>query len=168
MLIRLEHLDDIDGLRRVHETAFPTPAEARLVDLLREHGKATISLVGEMDGTIVGHILFSPVTIESAPEVQGLGLGPVAVLPAHQRCGIGSRLIREGLDACRRLGCPFVVVLGAPAYYQRFGFTRAGTWGLTNDYGVDEPFMAIQLRPGAIPAAGGRVVYAPEFADAAP
>jgi len=156
---------DLAAVRRVHEAAFPTPAEARLVDQLRAQGRALVSLVAEPAGEVVGHILFSPIEVEGVPLSHlALGLAPVAVLPAFQRQGVGSRLVRAGLEACRVLGCGFVVVLGEPGYYGRFGFERAGRLGLRNEYGADDAFRVIELSPGSIPPAGGLVKYAPEFA----
>lgn len=164
--IRSEEEHDATTVHIVHEAAFPTDAEARLVDRLRQSGKAVISLVAELDGRVVAHVMFSPVTIEGAAvTASGVGLAPVAVLPERQRSGMGSALIRAGLDACRDRGCPFVVVLGAPAYYRRFGFRRADERGLGNEYGAAEEFMVIELRPGGLPAEGGLVRYAPEFAE---
>lgn len=165
MFIRPELPADISAIRIVHQAAFPAPTEARLVELLRERGKATVSLVADLGGVIVGHELFSPVIIDSTPQARGLGLGPVAVLPSHQRQGIGARLILDGLEACRLLGVPFVVVLGEPTYYHRFGFARASALGLTNEYGVDDPFMILVLDPDSLPKTGGLIRYAPEFAQ---
>ena len=162
---RPETTADAAAIRRVHAAAFPTPTEAELVDRLRAHGKATVSLVAEQAREIVGHILFSPVAVDGVRLVGlALGLAPVAVLPACQRQGVGSRLVRDGLEACRGLGCGLVVVLGEPGYYGRFGFGRASRWGLRNEYGVDDAFQAIELSAGSIPPAGGLVRYAPEFA----
>jgi putative acetyltransferase len=163
--IRPEGPADTDAIRRVLEAAFPTPAEARLVERLRASGHLLISLVAEEDGIIVGHIAFSPVGVDGATvEGTGVGLAPLAVLPDHQRRGIGSRLIRDGLEACERAGYGFVVVLGAPALYRRFGFDRADRRGLGNEYDAGEEFMALELRQGAIPEAGGIVRFGPEFA----
>ena len=78
--------------------------------------------------------------------------------------GVGSRLIEAGLEACRAAGLPFVVVLGHEGYYPRFGFRRASERGLGNEYGADEAFMVLELRPGSLPSGGGLVRYAPEFA----
>jgi putative acetyltransferase len=161
VLVRPEFPEDAAAVRAVHCSAFPTAGEADLVDALRSAGKARVSLVALVDGVVVGHILFSPITIEGVE--LGLGLAPVAVLPAHQRRGIGSRLIEEGLAVCRREGVPLVVVLGHPEYYPRFGFRRASEHGLGNEYGADEAFRVVELRPGSIPAAGGLVRYASEF-----
>lgn len=164
--VRTEQDSDRDAVGAVHRAAFPTDAEARLVDLLRERGQARVSLVAEHDGQVVGHVLFSPVSVDAAGgRCWGLGLAPVAVLPAWQRRGVGSALIREGLALCGRQGAPFVVVLGEPDYYGRFGFRRAGEAGLGNEYGVDEAFQVRQFRPGGLPAGGGLVRYAPAFAE---
>jgi putative acetyltransferase len=160
--IRPEQPADAAAIRRVLETAFPTAAEAHLVELLRAACRLTISLVAEVDDEIVGHIAFSPVEIEGTP-VEAVGLAPLAVLPAYQRRGIGGRLVREGLAACGRAGAGFVVVLGEPEYYQRFGFARADHRGLGNDYGAVEAFMVLELHDGTIPEAGGLVRYGPEF-----
>jgi putative acetyltransferase len=164
--IRPEEPADSAAIRRVLEAAFPTAAEARLVDLLRAGGRLLISLVAEEDGALVGYIAFSPVQIEGeALEGIGLGLAPLAVMPGFQSQGIGSRLVREGLAACQRAGYGFVVVLGGPGFYRRFGFERADLRGLGNEYGADEEFMVRELRDGAIPGRGGVVRFGPEFAE---
>ena len=160
-VIRDERGGDEAGIRRVHQAAFPTDLESRLVDMLRQSGRLTISLVALAGEEIVGHIAFSPVTVEQ--NAHGLGLAPVAVLPAFQRRGIGAALCQTGLGACRQSGVGFVVVLGDPAYYHRFGFLPARQWKLKDEYGGGEAFQAIEVHTGAIPAAGGLVKYAPEF-----
>jgi GNAT superfamily N-acetyltransferase len=111
----------------------------------------------------------SSVTSSSAPSVEGatargLGLAPVAVLPSHQRLGSGSLLIGTGLAHATTLGCDFVVVLGEPAYYRRFGFETASWFGLSNEYGVDEHFMALALKANGLKGLAGLVRYQPEFA----
>jgi putative acetyltransferase len=153
--------DDEAGIRDVHLAAFPTDAEARLVERLRAHGHHVISLVAEQDGKIVGHILFSPVL---AGACHGLGLAPLAVLPDHQRQGIGSALVREGLAICKDLICEFVVVLGHPDYYQRFGFRRASEIGIGNEFRADESFMIRLIWPGFL-RVGDVAKYGPEFAE---
>ncbi len=161
---RPEQPADAAAIRRILEAAFPTAAEARLVEQLRAGGHVWVSLVAEVDGQIVGYIAFSPVKIEGGASVaNGVGLAPVAVCPGHQRQGKGSHLIREGLTACKRLGYGFVVVLGEPTYYRRFGFTPADHRGLGNEYGAGEAFMVLELRNGGIPADGGVVRYGPAF-----
>lgn len=158
---RPEHSSDAEAIRTVLESAFPTPAEARLVAALRAAGRLAVSLVAVDGHGTVGHIAFSPVTAGSSV---GLGLAPMAVLPAHQGKGVGALLVREGLASCAELDCGFVVVLGDPEYYGRFGFVRASESGLDNEYGADEAFMVMELRAGSLPAGGALVRYAPEFA----
>jgi len=162
MVVRPEEPGDVAAIHAVHVAAFPTDVEARLVDALRVAGRLDVSLVAEDGGRVVGHIAFSPVTVGEA--TCGLGLAPVAVVPVAQRQGIGGLLVRHGLAAAARVGAGFVVVLGHVEYYPRFGFRRASEVGLGNEYGADEAFMVVELRPGALPAAGGLVRYAPEFA----
>jgi putative acetyltransferase len=162
MKIRLEEPTDGDGIRAVHTASFPTPGEARLVEALRAAGSLAISLVAEEESHIAGHVAFSPVRLVGAPD--GVGLAPVAVLPAFRRRGVADALIREGLAECERSGYGFVVVLGEPHYYGRFGFVPASGWGLSDEYGGGDAFQALELRPGAIPASGGLVQYSPEFA----
>ena len=158
--IRSEVASDVAAIHAVHVAAFPTDAEARLVDALREAGRLSVSLVAEEDGLVIGHITFSPVTTGDTPG--GLGLAPVAVHPDAQRRGVGGMLILDGLKAAARTGAAFVVVLGHAAYYPRFGFRRADELGLSNEYGAGAEFMAMELVPGSL-AAGGLVQYAPEF-----
>lgn len=162
--IRKETPADYAATRQVHLAAFPTPLEADLVDALRSAGHLTVSLVAVESEAIVGHIAFSPVTTEKPVLVTGVGLAPVAVTPAFERRGIGSELIRQGLQACKSLRFGWAVVLGDPAYYRRFGFDRASKFGLDNEYGVDEEFTVAELIPGCLPRDAGVVHYAPEFA----
>lgn len=163
--IRAETADDRQAVRRVNELAFGRPAEADLVDALRERARPQVSLVAVEDGRVVGHIFFSPVSIESEDAVSdALGLAPMAVLPEYQKHGIGSQLVRRGLEECLRLGHPVVVVLGHPDYYPRFGFPPARASGLTCIYPVpDEAFMVAGLTEGALAGRRGVVKYMPEF-----
>ena len=165
--IRPEQLEDVMAIRQVNERAFNRPAEADLVDKLRQHNKVTLSLVAVDDAQIVGHILFSPVVIESSQRsIAAVGLAPMAVLPEWQHQGIGSRLVKAGLDECRRKGHQVVVVLGHADYYPRFGFVPASRYGIGSQYDVpDEVFMAIELQPGASAGCVGIVKYQPEFDD---
>ena len=135
--------------------------EARLVDMLRESPEfiPALSLVAEMDGRVVGHILFTPTETTGGGTV--LALAPVGVDPLFQRQGIGSALIRRGLDEARRLGYGAVIVLGHPDYYPRFGFSLAHEKGFAAPFPVpDEAFMVLELCPGT---PGGTVVYSPAF-----
>jgi putative acetyltransferase len=165
--IRSERPEDVAAIRHVHEQAFGGPGEAHLVELLREASKAAVLLVAVHDGQIVGHVLFSQVTID--PEqagLNGVGLAPVGVLPEFQNKGIGSSLVRAGLEACKRAGHDVVVVLGHTDYYPRFGFSQASEYGLGNEYNADEHFMALELREGALAQVRGVVKYQPEFNQA--
>ena len=166
-LIRPERDGDAAAVRRVHETAFPTTAEADLVERLRAGGKAVIALVAEDAGSIVGHILFSPVALEPLAGTVGLGLAPVAVLPDHEKHGVGRRLIQNGLAECHAWGAGFVVVIGDPPYYGRFGFEAAEKHGLRSEYDAGGSFMVFELVSGALPPSGTLVKYAPEFAASA-
>ncbi|WP_272427339.1 GNAT family N-acetyltransferase [Polyangium jinanense] len=165
LLVRPELPADIAAVRNVNECAFGRPEEASLVDALRRSGAITLSLVAEQDGHVVGHVLFSPVEIDrdGSREI-AQGLAPMAVLPAWHRKGIGSVLIREGLERLRGAGHGAVVVLGHPAYYPRFGFEPAARFGLRWEVpGHDEAFMALELRPGCLGTRPGVVRYRPEF-----
>jgi putative acetyltransferase len=163
--------EDAIAVREVHMRAFDGRGEeARLVELLHDARAAPVSLVAaaEPDGRVVGHILFSPVRIDGPPGSNPptmVGLAPVGVLPEYQGRGIGSRLIREGLEACREAGYGAAVVLGEPGYYSRFGFEQASRKGLGNEYGVDEHFMVAELSRGALDGVGGMVRYRQEFRE---
>lgn len=162
-----ERPGDSAAVQEVHTKAFGGPSEARLVRLITERGKAVISLAALNDGNVVGHILFSQVTIAQCPDgFNALGLAPVAVRPEFQRQGIGSKLIQEGLKQCKKAGYAAVVLVGDPAYYFRFGFSRAADYGLDNEYGVHEEFMVLPLRDGALNGVRGIVKYVPEFEQA--
>ncbi len=166
MVVRPEWTEDHESVRRVNELAFEQPIEADLVDALRANARPYISLVAVVDEQVVGHIFFSPVSIESESSVFiAMGLAPMAVLPEYQNQGIGSRLVREGLKECQRLGHGIVVVLGHANYYPRFGFTPASLKGLRSEYDVpDEVFMVTELVAGALEGRRGLVKYHPEFA----
>lgn len=158
-VIRLESRGDEASIRETNELAFGSPLEARLVEALRETADY-LSLVATLDGRVVGHILFTPVTIEPAVDRRIAGLAPMAVRPEHQRSGIGGQLIRVGLEECRRSGYSAVVVLGHPEYYPRFGFAPAHTFGLTCEFpSPPEAFMAIELDAGTLNGIRGMVRY---------
>lgn len=164
--IRPEQPDAAAGIRVINERAFGQPAEADLVERLRHTCADTVSLVAEEEETIVGHVLFTPVVVEGTDErVVGMGLAPMAVLPDRQRQGIGSRLVRRGLDILRERGCPFVVVVGHPHYYPRFGFAPASRHGLQSQWeGMpDEAFMVLVLDADAVAGISGVARYRDEF-----
>ena len=167
IVIRPEVPEDYDAIRLVNQQAFNGMAEANLVELLRARGKAIVSLVALLEHQIVGHILFSPASIE--PPCQGIqiaGLAPMAVLPRYQNRGIGTKLVDFGLQACRERHYDIVVVLGHPNFYLRFGFQRASALGIDNEYGADEAFMVMELRPDVLVQVSGLVRYALEFLEA--
>lgn len=163
--IRKENQGDSSGIRYAVERAFSQADEAALVDALRKRNVITVSLVATVDGRIVGHILFTPVTVESNQgSFQALGLAPLAVLPEFQNGGIGSLLVRKGLEECLLGGHAAVFVLGHPEYYARFGFLPSTTYGIRYEGNVPvEAFMAIELRKGALNGKGGIVRFQPEF-----
>ena len=163
-IIRLERPDDSSQIRRVNELAFGQPAEADIVDNLRRVCAESLSLVAEEDdAAIVGHILFTPVVVEGLPP--GMGLAPMAVRPDRQRQGIGSQLVRRGLQILREQGCPFVVVVGHPEYYPRFGFEPASKHGFLSQWEgmADAVFMVLVLDEHGMAGASGVARYRDEF-----
>ena len=165
VIIRRETPEDIDSIRYVNEQAFEQKEEAEIVDKLRNRSVVTLSLVAVQRDQIVGHILFSPVTIESDREsFEAIALAPMAVLPAYQRTGIGSQLVRVGLEECRRLSHEIVVVLGHPDYYPRFGFVPAKPKGINCEFEApQEAWLILELREGALAGRRGTVKFQPEF-----
>lgn len=164
-VIREERGENFAGVRRVEELAFGRPDEANLVDLIRANEGVTLSLVALEGEEIVGHVLFSPVTITDRDQVfEGVGLGPVAVLPSHQKKGVGSLLCRNGLTQLADMGHKIAVVLGHSTYYPRFGFKPAHSYGIRCTWNVPpEAFMVMELQPGALEGVTGLVEYGPEF-----
>jgi len=165
--IRAAEARDAEAIAAVHEAAFGRPDEARLARALAAREPRCISLVAERDGAVVGHLLVSPVSVDGYTlEPPPFGLGPLAVTPRLQRGGIGGALSRAGIEACRARGAPFVVVLGHPAYYPKFGFVPASRFGLHFGTGpARDAFMALELAHGALAKARGRVRYAREFGE---
>ena len=110
--------------------------------------------------------MFSPVMLVGEPELNIMGLAPMAVVPTYQRLGIGSALVRAGLEKCARLGFGAVVVLGHPTYYPRFGFVPSTRWNIRSEYEAPpEAFMAIELEAGYLHGKAGTIRYHPAFAD---
>lgn len=167
--IRRERIADIAAVRAVNRTAFGQSVEAEIVDSVRDRCPDTVSLVAVEAHQIVGHIFFSPVFASGQKGlIQGMGLAPMAVLPRHQRQGIGSSLIQAGIEAMRERNCPFVIVLGHPEYYPRFGFVPASHHGLTCQWqGVpDEAFMVLILDESNMAGVSGIIRYRDEFDQA--
>ena len=164
LVIRGEQKSDFSFVYAVNAVAFETPAEAKLVETLRAEAAPLVSLVAEKAGAIVGHILFSPVHISGCPDLKIMGLAPMAVAPEHQRRGIGSALVRAGLEECRRLGFGAVVVLGHPGYYPRFGFLPSARFGIRCEYDVPEDvFMVTELVCGYLRGISGQIQYHATF-----
>jgi len=168
LTIRPETPADHSSVREVNEQAFERRAEADLVDALREITETHLSLVAEDEGEVIGHIFFSPVSVESTSGYKAnlFGLAPMAVLPERQRQGIGAALVQKGLQKCKELGWDAVVVLGHPDYYPRFGFKPTQVFGLQSEFDVPaEVFMARELVSGALEKVHGTVRYNSVFAD---
>ncbi|MGP8175670.1 MAG: GNAT family N-acetyltransferase [Terracidiphilus sp.] len=161
--VRSENPEDRAAIRFVNEQAFNRRCEADLVDVLRDQGVVLASFVAEAEKRIVGHILFSRMSIETTGEpVPAVALAPMAVLPEQQGQGIGGKLIRHGLDWLRGEGEQIVIVLGHPAYYPRFGFSADKARSLASPF-PPEAFMALELRPGALDGVQGKVRYPDAF-----
>jgi len=164
--VRREGPEDRTVIREVIERAFAGVNEADLVDALRRDARPFISLVATHEEKVVGHIAFSPVVVEGDELFEGMGLAPMAVLPERQKQGIGSQLVRAGLEECRREGRAVIVVVGHPAYYPRFGFVPGREKGLRCEYPVpDEVFMVLELEPDALRGRSGLVRYHAAFAQ---
>ena len=165
--IRPETTEDYAAIHEVNLLAFGQEIESRLVEALRESPDfiPELSLVAIEGGQVVGHILFSPMVIETKDgAVPALTLAPLAVRPEFQNQGIGSQLVRDGLERCRRLAHRIVVVVGHPAYYPRFGFSPARAQGLEAPFPVpDEAFLALELVRGALDGVAGMVRFPPPF-----
>jgi len=150
-------------VRSINEAAFGRPDEADLIEGLRAGGAVLLSLVAELERRIVGHILFSRMWIDTSDgPFPAAALAPMAVLPEHQRRGIGGRLIRRGLDLLHTRGEGAVIVLGHAGYYPRFGFSSGKAGALESPF-PPEAFMALELRPGALDGIRGKVRYAAAF-----
>ncbi len=166
--IRPEEPRDHAAVREINLRAFETTLEADLVDAVRPTARPMVSLVAEVEGAVVGHILFTPVTVRDGETTSSaIGLGPMAVLPELQRRAIGSRLVGAGFKACRELREHVVVVLGHADYYPRFGFRPATELGLHYRGPDFDPFFFVaELEKGALEGIQGMVEYLPEFENA--
>lgn len=147
IVIRNETSADTDAIAEVTVSAFKTlevsnQTEQFIIEALRHAHALTVSLVAEVDGHVVGHIAFSPVTLSIGIE-DWYGLGPVSVLPKYQRQGIGTALIQEGLSRLKRLNAAGCCVVGHPSYYRKFGFENIP--GLTVEGVPPEVFFALAL-----------------------
>jgi putative acetyltransferase len=167
-LIRREQPQDVTEIRRVNVRAFGRDQEASVVDKLRKDCNSILSLVAFTDGKVVGHILFSPVVVEGKHgRLVGTGLAPLAVLPEYQRKGIGTQLMKMGISRIKEGGCPYIIVIGEPEYYTRFGFEQAGRFGISCEWNVPyETFMILILDRKAVNGITGVARYRQELAEA--
>jgi putative acetyltransferase len=165
--IREEQPQDIEDIHEVNVRAFGRTIEADLVDKLRHGCSDLLSLVATGQNEIVGHALFSPVTIKSGDRtVKGMGLGPLSVLPEYQRREIGSELVRAGIAILKDRRCPFIIVLGHAGYYPRFGFEPASRHVIRSEWKVsDEVFMILVLNESEMRDLSGVARYLPEFSE---
>jgi putative acetyltransferase len=161
--IREEVANDILAIREVNRRAFGSDHEGTIVDALRTNNAVSLSLVATLNGGVVGHVLYSPAVIGT---VEGAALGPMAVLPEHQRQGIGSRLVATGNDKLQIAGCPFVIVIGHPAFYPRFGFTPAHRLGITCEWNVPGDAFMVLVMDAKAGALHGLAEYRQEFSTA--
>ena len=165
--IRPETEDDHARISEVNDLAFGQKNEGKLIEELRKNDQFIpgLSLVAELDGLVVGHILFYPITINcSNTKHLSLALAPMSVIPEHQNKKIGSLLVKEGLRLAKMLGYESVIVVGHPQYYPRFGFSLASQWGIKLPFEVpDTAFLALELIPEALKDRSGVVEYPKEF-----
>jgi putative acetyltransferase len=159
-MIRNEQRNDSSTVHSIYAAAFETTAEADLVDVLRIKAIPNISLVAQENDVLVGHILFTPVSITGHNDLTIMGLAPMAVLPEFKNKGIGSNLVKAGLQKCKELGSDAVVVLGHPNFYSKFGFIPSSDLGISTEYEVpEEVFMVVELQPGALDQKTGTAKY---------
>lgn len=164
--IREERAEDIAAIRDVNNRAFLQDHEGRIVDALRANGAALLSLVATVDGQVVGHIMYSPLSIGA---VTGAALGPMAVVREHQKQGIGSKLVQAGNLKLKDAGWPFIIVLGHANFYPRFGFKPARPCGITCEWEVpDDVFMVLVLDQEKMSGVSGLAKYRHEFSTVTP
>jgi putative acetyltransferase len=165
--VRQEGPEGSAAVVTINDRAFGGTDESGLVEAIKQSGRPVISLIACSDDTPVGHIFFSPILIQSTgPSIDTLALAPMAVLPAFQRRGIGTLLVKAGLNECARQGCQVVVVVGHPTFYSRFGFGPASGMGLRSVYSsAGDAFMALELSRGVLAGRTGFVEYPVEFAN---
>lgn len=165
LLIKPETSEDQDVIYAINHAAFKQIDEAELVNQVRRDGHIALSLLAFLNDEAVAHILYSPVTTESNPQNHTVwGLGPVAVLPAFQKQGVGKALIWQSLEQCKTQGTSAIVVLGHPTYYPQFGFEPANKYGLSFRGEYDgEAFMVQELVQGTLASLSGAVHYVPAF-----
>lgn len=163
MNIRAESAKDHPAVYEINRLAFGKEDESKLVDELRTNADAVISLVAEIDGKVVGHLLMSKMYIATQKgDVPALALAPVAVHPDFQKQGIGSALVKEALKIAPEKGETIVLVLGHKEYYPKFGFSVELAKNIKHPFDKDH-FMALELKPGALDGLVGKVKYPAAF-----
>jgi len=173
--IRKENSFDHNWVVELTEKAFETLEisdhnEGKLVDRLRKAPTFIdeLSLVAELNGQVVGHILFTPIIIDNGvQQFQSLVLAPVSVLPEYQKQGFGGQLIRAGHQKAKELGFQSAILFGHPEYYPRFGYKPASIWGIKSPIPLlsDDVFMAVELSEGSLSSVSGMVIFPPEFGE---
>lgn len=164
--IRDEQPGDVAAIHRLNTLVFGQEQEANIVDALRQNGVASLSLVATLNGKVVGHIMYSPISI--AGKVEGAALGPMSVLPEYQRKGVGSQLVRAGTERLKLEGCPYIIVLGHAEYYPRFGFEPASQHGVSCEWPVpNNVFMLLVLDETRMDGVAGAAKYRHEFSTVA-
>lgn len=164
MQIREEARSELDAIHAINLAAFPSSAEAELVRRLRLSANPLISLVAVESGAVIGHILFSPVILDTDSTLALMGLAPMAVMPGRQKQGIGSALVEAGLQHCAELEIGAVAVLGHPDFYPKFGFRASTEFAIKSEYDVPaEVFMLKELSKDYLKNASGIIRYHEEF-----
>jgi predicted N-acetyltransferase YhbS len=174
VLIRKETQEDYNQIREVIKSAFMAIVERdkefnewTLVEKIRESSYYIndLSLIAEVDGTIVGHIMFTPMKIKSSTECyESLDLAPVSVHTDFQNQGIGKLLVRSGIEAAKKLGYKSIIVMGHPKYYESFGFKLASNWKIGIDNNFNSKYLfALELVEGGLDGVNGIVEYCPPF-----
>jgi putative acetyltransferase len=170
--VREELPEDAEPIRELTVSAFANSplgyhGEANLIESLREARLKRLSLVAVSNHQMLGHVMFSTAIIRTPDRVMtGMGLAPLSVAPDHQRRGVGSLLVQSGLEGLFSAGCSFVIVLGHPEYYPRFGFQPAMDMSISHGFqGISQCSFFLLLNPGldSVPWKSGLAFYADEF-----
>lgn len=165
MSIRCENPSDYQAIAELNRLAFERENEAQLVESIRHSDRYTpkLTLVAERDGAVVGHVLFSYIDLVGQVNLQVLGLAPIAVHPGFQRQGIGSALVRAGLEAAEAGEELMVVVLGNPQFYSRFGFESSVSYGIESPFPVPEEVFMVKPLKNYQERHRGKIVYPSAF-----
>jgi putative acetyltransferase len=168
IIIRQEIASDYEKVYEINKLAFQQESESKIIEQIRKGNNfiPELSLVAEVNSEIVGHILFSKIKIVGDSTFDSLALAPMAVIPEFQKRGIGSKLIRRGIEKAKELGFDSIIVLGHKDYYPKFGFQKASKWGIQCPFEApEEAFMAIELTEKALDGKSGIVHYPDEFME---